>query len=418
MKAIHENSAKGYSLIELMVGSAVLMLVLFAAGRLYFTGLERANSTIAHYHYKDQMGILSGYLQKYLVSGDTRFFGFTFQTEKPLGRVLIPQPCRSSTGAEVPASTCNQSTSFRFVHYDKTTQPALSAICTLPTGSNVKHPTEPVPISVVLDLLNPTYGTASLQAPSATTEGGVVVTGGQKLRLGTASQPRAWAMISPPDATLWKTQGAIEPLNLSSANVETILGSECAQRLQKDSSNQYVLSGLYKVDLLPLELTPFTGGNAIPNEEELLQLVGSFPQRVIEVSLRSLGIDGDSLGVVTCTPNWNCGQEPPILSMVGAQTMTLQAKYFLGMGSSPKDWYQYTAPGAGPSGFCDPAQCAAMPVPPQIPGLVTHNETPESLDPSQFSLIKQEGLSRLRFRVTRKQTIQSEKPEVLDVQFP
>src|SRR4051794_22474038 len=120
------RNRNGLSLIELLLASGLAIVVAFFAGKLFIQANTGLNNSMTRFGTQSTLNIIGGNLQKYLATGDTRFFAFSGKspaTDSLLARVFIPLPgyCADLSNA------CPQDSAFLYINYDKTVSPAVSS---------------------------------------------------------------------------------------------------------------------------------------------------------------------------------------------------------------------------------------------------------------------------------------------------
>ncbi len=418
-------SNRGFSLLELMIGTALSLVVITGFFTLFLMGQKATVESFNRHIVKSEMALVSGHIQRFMPSGDSRFFGFSGKTslgDRPLARFLIPQPgfCR-----DLDSQRCSNDTSFLYIHYDKTTTPAVTAICLFP---------EINPDSVLVDTNNGAYGSSVFNPPNNTftvtpPPDSPFATGTIEIKIQSLI-----AFMNPPIATLWINSDKPTVLQVTENTPGIItydpgaqaLPTECVHHLKNDPGNpgkKLLSSPLVRVPVEPYVLGQFTGGSAAISESEKNSNAGKFPQRLFVTFVRSVGpleilsnekVTQRNFGVR------NCDLIPP-------KTLTCQGKDVIVMNIQSKIRIEHTfaiqlfdLTGVPlnterfdvltdlmlntQQGTCQAPGCLIvkdvhkLPVAIMPPGLAS--ESSEKLYSSEFSLLKQESLMKLRFRLS------------------
>lgn len=283
------KNQKGISLVELIISASMMALVVLVSGQFLSLGFKKLSKFSNAVDSRSSLASLSGHLQKYMATGDVRFFGFTNQVEDPLARLLVPQP--GLCGDLI--SSCPQDTSFLYIHYDKSTLPAVSAICILETqvgAGGVRTAT------FVIDGSNSTYGPIALPPNAAE---GFTVTSQVGSNLPSGLVPvktnKMLALLDPPNATVWVSTGSLTKLETTWNPITQTFNpnlSSCIPYLQPQPSSvpPYKVNQLYTVSLKPYGMNQFTGQNQSNITDGVIRnSVGKFPLRMFEVIPRSFG---------------------------------------------------------------------------------------------------------------------------------
>jgi len=356
-----------------------------------------------------------------MASGDTRFFGFSGSTANPsdrtLGRILIPQAgvCR-----DLSTSNCPKDTAIFYLHYDKTTSPAVMTLCQLDNSH------------IIVDLSNTTYGTPSLIANGFQISSTVSPSGFMPISSG-----QLLATMDPPIGTTWLATGSPKLLSYTqdptTGAITPSLPSACIPLLTVTSAPgvtpvMYNLNSLVSVPIEPFILEPFTSGTAVTSAN-IQQSFGTFPLRLFAVTLRIVGRLGDNtVGMRNCTFDSNfvmqCnGQD--ILTVMNISQLRLQEFFNLSLGASTASQYEILSSTQTLSTQCLSPTCTSLNLSSnsQIPVLSdNYTETFTTLDPSNFSLLKQEVMNKMRFvlwQIAANNQIQNQNQvEIFDVNFP
>ncbi len=402
---------KGVSLVELIIGITILSGLSLLVGRLMIStqkGLKKQEEKIEQ---QSTLFQLTGNLQRYIASGDMRFYAFTGKgsTDRTLARVVLPLPGKCS---DLTGNNCEQDVSLIYVHYDKAASPSVSAICMV----DKSH--------LLFDLNNATYGSAELTGPGDGFNVLPDVNGTNSFATGIVKVDanQFIAISNPPVVTLWLTQAkpvvAMLSYNATSdSDLLTKLSTECKAGL----TNNNDVSKLYVVEVKPYVLTQFTGGNTV-SDSEITGNFGKFPARVYGARMRSIGRSEQNhkmvLGIQDCTydgAQLNCGGtiDRPLQNTT---RIRFDLSFKLALGETNASRYEVikNSMERAPACISNP-NCALLPLddPGQIPVNFTNSESYESLNATGFSLFKQEVLSSLQIRVTF-----PEKEEAFNVPFP
>jgi prepilin-type N-terminal cleavage/methylation domain-containing protein len=416
----------GLTLVELMIGAVILAIVALLASRLMTRVATERVSAEKRQAFDSDFRLLAGVLQKFMASGDIRFFGFAGRsasstTGKIISRVLIPQPgrCRDlSTGTE-----CTDHTSFLYIHYDKTTTPAVSTICNL---GPFTPPTSVSPQTLLLDGHENTYGDVTFDSATGTIT--VLPIGAQSLYAAgpvRIARGTLLAAFDPPTATLWVAAGnprvsTIQQSSGARSRGGVPIPTACDTRLKDDSAapgNKRV-DLLFELDVNPYLLTQFTG-NTLINNEEMNASFGKFPMRVFALKIRSVGVmprpplPGKpreyDFGISDCefrplSMDLDCSAAP-FLKVGPVQGARIDANYALALFSAGSpvsaEKFEYLGPLMTVSPGCVSPACQGLAVPLNgaIPSRFGGTEELDRLNAAGFSFLKQETLSNLRFRL-------------------
>lgn len=304
------------TLIEVLTASLILAAVLFAFFRLFAIASRGVGEASQRAFVQGALAEVSALLQKYLASGDSRFFAFSGRGgvgDRAVLRVLAPMPgrCADMTLA------CPADTAFLYTHYDKSLSPAVSAIC--------KY----APREFLVDANNPTYGPATFVAGTGFQ---ITAPGPGPVTYPTGPIPvrrnRLLAIANPPNFSMWVATGP--PVRLPV--VQTAPGvysppfanPDCAANLRVDGAGNADLARLYRVPFQPLVLQQLTGGGAVTNAE-IDSALGRFPMRLFAAQIRGLG------RILLPAPN------PPVFGLRGCQ--------YAGGNLACNDFLPYDVPG-------------------------------------------------------------------------
>ena len=411
----------GLTLVELIVGMGLMSLAAIALMFVLLQGHKASTSAYKRMGQKRDIATVAGHLQKFVPSGDVRFFAFMKKnpplTPSFLGRFLIPQPGRCSD-----LSACNEDTSFLYIHYDKTTSPAVSVIDMLPGDR------------LIVDLKTETYGVAKFndgEGFEVTESGGTSPKG--KISIGANT---LIAVMNPPIATLWRATGL--PVLYESEACPTDKSKVCKRGVLPEERLPLSLPSpvpmpfpyenkLYSVPVEKFLMKQFTGTlGTEPTSVEAKDAVGIFPMRLFIANVRSVGrslnwapgdiedplkrgdfgindcsIDGISKNIVcNGTSYLQTGKVSRVRMdeffhvrmMSGALPTPLSAdqeRFELLTGTMP------TLPS------CQSATCKKLDVasPASITYLARSDETSNQIIEPNFSLIKQESLRKIRMHL-------------------
>jgi len=301
-------SRSGITLVELMISGAILALAVYFFGVMFAGTTKSMQSSYDKAQTASDVLTLSGSLQKNMASGDVRFFGFSggyttaavSDRDQLLARYLVPQPGYCVDGTS-DATRCNDSQAFHYIHYDKTTAPAVTAICEI--GSLYPDGNEMI---WVVDTANPSYGTSQglvaggfeVLAPSPTPGQGLPFPVGP-IEIATNT---VLALFNPPVATLWVAKGAptaFNPLTAATApagSLEKKFWDTCSANIQTDIAHGAAFyenksDVLYLQRVRPLFMSMFKTVMATGVSQDVIRSgVGQYPMRFLKVQPRVIGL--------------------------------------------------------------------------------------------------------------------------------
>lgn len=280
----------GMTIIELIISATLLGGITLSLGYFLNQGSKNFFKLSKDVENSSNLALISGHLQKHMATGDVRFFGFTNRVDDPLARFLIPQP--GLCGDLV--SSCPEDNSLLYLHYDKSTLPAVSAICLLSTqleSDGIRSAT------FVVDGSNATYGNLDL---NDTAKGfNVVPVAGSNLPSGLVAigLNKMLAFLDPPNATIWVSLGSpvkLGPTDLFNSGTTNFKPefSSCISLLQPEPASvpPYKIDKLYTVKVKPYGMHQFTGENQTAISEAVIKSsIGKFPLRLFSALPRSFG---------------------------------------------------------------------------------------------------------------------------------
>ena len=289
------KNRNGVTLLELLISATLMIGVFLLIGNFLSQGLKEFFKLSKETDQRSDLALLSGHLQKYMATGDVRFFGFTNQTNDVLARFLIPQTgsCGDLT------SDCSEDSSFLYIHYDKSTMPAVSAICLLGTqleAGNIRSAT------FLVDGSNTAYGTVSQDISNGFNVGASEVDSTLPSGLVRIETNQMVALLDPPNATVWVSLGPPQKLNpvwtpLSQTFTPDL--SPCLSLMQSQTPQPstppytvppYKVDALYSVKLKPYGMNQFTGESQTAiTEAAIRNSVGRFPLRLFSAIPRTFG---------------------------------------------------------------------------------------------------------------------------------
>ncbi len=344
MVAKNKIATSGFSLTELMVGSVILTLAIVFGLKVFGVAFKTQTDAQKRVAAASDSNLFVGHLQKNMATGDVRFF--TFSGRGPLGaaatsdrtlmRALFPM-----VGKCADLTDCDNSTAIVYVDYNKTTAPAVSAICSdvSVVGSGY----------VVVDLGAASFGT-SIFNPSTDFQ---VTAGAAGFALGKIPLVvnSTLALFSPPLATIWQTRGATskitgtydggtgEPLFDGAA-----LPPGCKENLRSTGPTTYDMAALYKVPIKPWIAQDTNPAAGSVSAAEMQSSIGSFPMRLFEAKVRTVGklpkpaggIPNDGiLALLKCSVGNDgritCPSASPLLAMENVFSVELEMAFALSL---------------------------------------------------------------------------------------
>lgn len=335
---------RGFSIAELMIGGIILVMAIAMGLKVFQTAFKTQTDAQKRLAVSNAVNLISGHLQKNMATGDVKFFGFTGRSpastpasgDRSLMKVLIPMP---GYCANLPTTLgCEQDTSVIYVDYNKTTSPAVTAIC----GESV------LGISyLVVDLEDETFGVPSQVAPGFKVDAGA---GGYATGKIPVSANATLATLSAPIATVWQATGA--PVKIVATWIASVLKfggvvapPGCQEHLQPLGAG-YKLNKLYKIPIRPWVLKDVTQkGYANVAATEITSAFGTFPTRVFQAKVRSIGrnptfpdaASGGSLVMLDCsiavTGKVTCpaAGTTPLLDIPGITRVEIEMAYALNL---------------------------------------------------------------------------------------
>ena len=393
------RNSRGVSLIELMVGLALAFVTILALYSVTtFFGREVASSFKKHTTAVDLDNIRT-HLKRFLTPGTIRLFAFTGQSSQHLARVLVPLPATCadlSTGGD-----CVNSTSMVYVSYEKARNASITAVCALNDSEWLIDTGD-----VAYGTTTFNSGTFSVLAPGTPTPERLDTGNGQLLALVNGPVVTLWRSVAPGATPIaFYHNGSAWMMNNPGA---TPVPDECRRQLEPNVGR----AGLVKMPIQPANIMQFTNGNNVVGVDPTLKInsMGTFPMRIMAVRLRSVGmIPGvDARGVrrnrlVIRDCSYNAADRiecngSDFLTYAPINGVSIDETFDQTLGGIPRAYYQITH---GPvTNGCNPSNCA---------GLVSSNnsaipirigsESPQDLVGTAFSMIKQEAVTNIRFRV-------------------
>jgi len=361
-----------------------------------------------------------------MATGDVRFFGFTNRTDDILARFLVPQTglCGDLT------SSCPEDSSMLYIHYDKATAAAVSAICLLSTqseGGNIQSAT------LLIDGSNTAYGNFTLTASNDFN-----VTDATDLNLVSGIIPvgsnQILALLDPPNATLWVSLGAPQKLNPTwSSNDQTFTPdlSSCLSLLQAQTPQPatppyqvppYQTNKLYTLKVKPYGMNQFTGQDQTAITEAVIRTsLGKFPLKLFSAAPRSFGKYPATGNQTAFSEIRNCHylndkiscHESGFLKAVDVNRLRIDFSFYLTLsnstnntlGTARPDRYEIRSDSMAASESCKLSDCAYLAltdgtnIPFRLDLGFGVSEDFTSLSDGGFSWIKNLSVSRIRFRL-------------------
>lgn len=387
----------GFSLLELMIGLALLSVVSFALLRLFVFANRGMNDASRAIVTQSSLGEAAAMFKKFLSPGDSRFYAFSGRGalgDRPLVRVLTPLPGRCADFS----AGCPADTGFLYVHYDRSVSPGVSAICRF---SDTEW---------LIDLTNPTYGLAQSDPGRGFT---IVAPPGPAPTYAVGQIPvvrqSILALVNPPNITLWVVQGppVRQIVTLATGVYSPPLPSDCDANFRRDANGIPNLSSLYRVSIRPLILTQLTGGAAV-SQDEIVAAQGTFPMRVFAASLRAFGklpTDPPRFAVRKCAladAGLSCMDTTPF-DVPGVTRMRVFETFRAALRPDDATEYEIVGPeGLAGSVCATPTQeCRSLVARNlnTIPAQVNANESYAEPSSEEFSLIKQDLVRQLKVRL-------------------
>lgn len=429
-------------MLELVVAIALSAIALFLGATLLKSVGKQTNNAGTKFTQRTLLATISGSLQKYLASGDLRFFAFSglATPNRMLARAVLPLPAQCGDFASSPDPKCAQDVGLVYVHYDKLTTPTTSVLCNYqaPTTANRLHG------KWLVDLRNDTYGPPTLAAkPAASFDGFDIV--------GAASAPyirgairvedkQILALMNPPLATLWVASGkptALLGVNNTDPTASGVPG-ECLKSLKKDpgDATKYLVDKLYTVEYTPLVLSQFTNGSGSNiDPDALTSSQGVYPLRLFSASFRSVGrrqvtpnnyefafspcdVVAQAASTLAVKTTLVCSDNA-IATVPGITQSRIEEVFQIKLNGTTAERFEVMKSSQTLSASCGAPLCQSLPIAafPGIPSVSQPGgvaETFENFDSTAFSLLKQEAISRLRFKLIGS----NGKEDTFDIVFP
>jgi len=426
---------KGLSLIEMIIAVGLSALVIYLGATLLSGANKQVKNSGEKFTSRTLLAVLSGSLQKFMASGDLRFLAFSGRplNDRPVARAVLPLPEKCSDPSGTADPQCARDVGVVYVHYDKLTTPTVTVICNFvePTSANGFKG------KWLVDLNNETYG-----PPTAVTDG-FNISGAADAPftrgLVTVKLNQMLVLMNPPISTLWVATSAPTKLNVTvltpapALTTSPDLTGDCLKNLQASQD----VTKLYTIDYVPLILTQFTGGtSANINPATLISTQGSYPLRIFASEFRSVGkrkISNEyELALSSCSVSTNSPTLPltssitctgkVIASIPNVTSIKLEEIFTLKLKNSVAERFELKTAAQTLSPSCAAPICKALPITlgsipvltPRTTNTSTTMESFETLDPTDFSLIKQEALARLRFKLVNT----NGKEDSFDIVFP
>lgn len=415
---------RGISLLELLIGTTLMGLVLYAIATVYSQATRGMTKATQRYETKTALLQVASTLQKFIATGDSRFFGFSGRgpADRTLARLIVPLPGRC---ADLSRAGCDGDVGLLFTHYDKSASPAVSVICAL------------APTTFLVDLRNPTYGIATFDTTGFKVDD---ATGVNAIGRVPAATDTLLALFNPPRATIWRAVAPPMKLNVAvnpDGSFTPPLPQECVARLQPGLPPDQAVDRLYTLQVAPYVLTAFTGGATV-SPGEMTDTQGAFPQRLFAARLRTIGRMPETAGVGKLAieechaPGGALVCDHEINHVPSVKRLRLDAGFKLALGDQVTvQTYEILGNGQPQSSACAAPTCLALRIPDAaalsvaLP-LAGSVESYTQLTPDAFSLIKTEVASRIKFRTlfqedmsgSRRNPAQAEIEEGFDVVFP
>ena len=410
---ILRSPRSGYSLVELLVGAALLVVGIFAAYSLlsefgvYFS--KKQKNMMA----RTDAALLAGTVQKRLAGGDLKFYLFTGQTVLPRARAIIPLPSRC-----VDFASCAQSTSVLFANYDRAMSAAATAICAFDADR------------LLIDVGKTTFGQATRDGlgfkvvnTNPATEARLKLEDGEVI-----------ATVVAPTAALWQSTGEV-----TDAPTDTTLytNPSCLSNATlldpTDPSLGPDFDKLFLVRIKPLIFKQFTTSGTeeagtLGPAVTTTALGAVFPLRLINVRMTILGMKQAVISEVGDPghPIYeysifldDCAGPSLPANCVGANQLSIQKLTHVSFQSEFRVALEptftssaFVANGGTATELCT-GTCRALPVGAAFTKAAMPGESFESLDASEFTLLKQEVLGKIKIE----HRAQGRKPELLEVRF-
>ncbi len=228
------------------------------------------------------------------------------------------------------------------------------------------------------------------------------------------------ALVSPPNGSLFIVTGPTQPFG-SIAAVDVA----CLDGIRRQNNGVLPPGPYFFIPVEPAIANFATGGSCVCNENRQ-SAVTEFPVRITNVDLYSIGLSPEPGSTELPTYNWgmtNCvvnGTGPnmqfncdgsPDFAVHGVQYVEVDQQYRVVNLAEPQMWYSLNPnPDAR---FCVTGECKSMPVPTSNMKVTLAGEGFNALNFNQFSLIKQDILRKMRFKVL----LENGKVQSTEVQF-
>lgn len=414
----------GLTLAEILIASALMAAVFLLFSRMVIDNTRVVTTETRKSERRNDLNVISGFLQKYMSGGDVRFFTFSGDNsaEKSLVRFLLPLPEKCAD-----MSDCVGTDAFVFFGYDKSTTPAITGGCFI--NSDTSSDSDPSENRrMLVDIRNTSYGAATPSGSgfdiSPPSSGVTVATGRVDLSIG-----QTVALLDPPNAPVWRVASALRPLTLNQDNTTLditdsvsgrVLGDDCEDALLEDAVGrkqvynagldkwELDLSNLYEIELEAFRLREFSGSDVVSNSR-MSAATGRFPKRVFTGRVMSVGMRNGLMELLECDASGlslNCAGTS-LLSAAGFESMTAILQFSLQLEGSAAQSYHVRLNTASAPSHCSSPSCASLPLfsVADIPELVNwpgnQLETFDLLNPAGFSMLKMEFVSQLRVVLAR-----------------
>lgn len=438
---------KGLSMLELVVAIALSAIALWGGATLLKSVGKQTNNASTKFTQRTLLATISGSLQKHLASGDLRFFAFTglSSPNRLMARAVLPLPGNCGDFPATADPACNDDVSLLYVHYDKLTTPTITVLCNYvdpkpgaSAGGNHLHG------KWLVDLYTDTYGPPVLaQRPAQPFDGFDIV--------GPPSAPyirgaikvedkQILALMNPPLATLWVASNKPAALAGVNATDPTTSGvpAECVKNMRRNPGDltKYLVDKLYTIEYTPLVIHQFTGGTGTNIDEAALKSAqGAYPLRLFSASFRSVGrrkttptnqyefalspcniVTQEAANTATKTI-LGCSDNP-IATVPGIEQSRIEEVFQVKFSGTPAERFEILGTLQTVSPTCTGPLCVKLPAAyPTIPSVSAPSgvaESFENFDGSTFSFLKQEAISRLRFKLIGS----NGKEDTFDIIFP
>ncbi len=406
-----KSNAKGYSLVEVLIGGGLLVLGVFAAYSLfnnfsiYFATKQKKLMD------KNESALLAETVQKRLAGGDLKFYLFTGQNILPRARAILPLPSRC-----VDFSFCPQSSSVLFANYDRSMAVAATVICQFDADR------------LLVDIGKTNFGTAvidglgfKVNSVNPVREGRLALENGQVV-----------ATVVAPTAALWQSTGdvvAAPNTPASYTNPSCLANATLIDPLDPTLGPDY--TKLFLVRVRPLIFTQFTTSGAadvgsLSATVTNAALGAVFPLRLINANISILGMKQRLVDPPPAPAVYeytlfidDCAGASLPGACVGANQLSLgkltdvsfQYEYSIALEPAFSQ-YEIVTNGGVASPLCT-GTCRALPFGTTFIRATIAGESFENLDPAEFTLLKQDVLGKIRVEHRAK----DRKAEVFEVRF-